>query len=86
MWATSASGSPGCARRCAASRAVAASSAVAVRAESVSSCQGRRGWEGEGAGAYSSTTCAFVPPMPNELTPARRGSLPFSHASALPLT
>ena len=31
---------------------------------------------GAGAGASSRTTCAFVPPMPNELTPARRG-LPF---------
>ena len=27
------------------------------------------------AGASSSTTCALVPPMPNELTPARRGPL-----------
>ena len=34
------------------------------------------GWPGAagaGAGACSSTRCTFVPPMPNELTPARRG-------------
>ena len=31
------------------------------------------------AGASSTTTCALVPPMPNELTPARRGALVGSH-------
>ena len=39
--ATSPSGSPGCASRCAASRSAAASRAVALRAESTSSCTGR---------------------------------------------
>ena len=32
--------------------------------------------EGAAAGASSSTTWALVPPMPNELTPARRGAPP----------
>ena len=34
---------------------------------------------GSAAGASSSTTCAFVPPTPNELTPARRGVAPDCH-------
>jgi hypothetical protein len=42
--------------------------------------------EGAQAGASSSTTWAFVPPMPKELTPARRG-VPFdSQAVSLVLT
>ena len=52
-----------------------ASSAVGVRAESTGDL--RRVAVGSGAaaaGASSSTTCALVPPMPNELTPARRGA------------
>ena len=46
----------------------------ASRAESTSNCSGatRRGTR-SACGASSSTTCAFVPPTPNELTPARRG-------------
>ena len=31
-------------------------------------------------------TCAFVPPMPNELTPARRGESPSLHALSFVLT
>ena len=48
--------------------------ASGVRAESGSSwcAAARRGRTG--AGASSSTTWAFVPPMPSELTPARRGA------------
>ena len=43
-----------------------------VRAESTSSCHGaRRRRAGAAAGASSRTTWALVPPMPNELTPAR---------------
>ena len=53
--------------------------AVGVLADSTSRA-GRgvlRGWAlaaGCGAGASSTITCALVPPKPNELTPARRGS------------
>ena len=56
-------------------RRVAASSAVGVRAESDEQLDGSPGGDGrrDGGGASSSTTWAFVPPMPNELTPARRG-------------
>ncbi len=52
---------------------MAVSSAAGVRAEST------RRWAGDwalvrrGSGASSSTTWALVPPIPNELTPARRG-------------
>ncbi len=57
---------PGCVR--------AAASAVALRAESTSSCAAAgRGRARRCGGASSSTTCALVPPTPNELTPARRG-------------
>ncbi len=38
------------------------------------------------AGASSSTTCALVPPMPNELTPARRGPGMAGQGRATPLT
>ena len=44
------------------------------------SCQGRDGPEASMAGASSIIACAFVPPTPKELTPARRGvprALPF---------
>ena len=34
-------------------------------------------------GASSSTTCAFVPPTPNELTPARRGVSDAGHGCSL---
>ena len=66
---------PRCAPRCAGQRGPWPSpSAVAVRAERSRSCQGRDGPEGSGSGASSRTTWALVPPMPNELTPARRGA------------
>ena len=74
--ATSASGCSGWASRCAASRAVAASRADSLRADSTSSCGPRRSGSAVRAGASSSTTCALVPPMPKELTPARRGRRP----------
>ncbi len=79
VWATSArSASPP--SRCPASRDTAASSADDVRADSSSRCASR-GWAvGSGAGgACSTSTCAFVPPMPKELTPARRGKPFVSH-------
>ena len=38
------------------------------------------------AGASSRTTCAFVPPIPKELTPARRGVLPAGQDLNLSLT
>ena len=45
-----------------------------LRADSSSSCRRRgRASAARAAGASSSTTWALVPPMPNELTPARRG-------------
>ena len=53
------------------------SRAAGVRAASSSTCQGRDGPEGAAGGASSSTACTLVPPMPNALTPARRGS-PFA--------
>jgi hypothetical protein len=37
----------------------------------------------DATGACSSTTCTLVPPMPNELTPARRGCVDF-HVRARP--
>ena len=46
----------------------------------------RNDWDGVGAGASSNTTWAFVPPIPNELTPARRGSAPAFHDCSLSLT
>ena len=60
---------------------MAAASAVRDRADSISTCHGRDGPDGGRAGASSSTTCALVPPRPNELTPARRGA-PGSAATA----
>ncbi|MNV64020.1 hypothetical protein D3C71_1566450 [compost metagenome] len=62
--------------------------AAALRAESRSRC-GR--WAAAACtagrcGASSTTTCALVPPMPKELTPARRGCAPMGHARASVLT
>jgi len=60
--------------RCSASRAQLSSSAASLRAETQSSCTARDSEPAATAGASSTITWAFVPPMPNELTPARRGS------------
>ena len=66
----------GCDLKCAARFAVAASSDACDFAESKINCAARDGPDGSTAGASSSTTCAFVPPTPNELTPARNGVAP----------
>src|SRR6266700_1447159 len=47
--------------------------AGSVRAETVINCQGREKSETGCWGASLNITWAFVPPMPKELTPARRG-------------
>src|SRR5580698_781756 len=58
---------------CAAIAADAASSAEEVRADKVSNCTGHKDSDGSLAGASSNTTWALEPPIPKELTPARRG-------------
>ncbi len=73
VWATSASSASGCASSHADSRPAAAASALSLRAETASSCQGREAPGGGGGGASSSTRWALAPPRPKELTPARRG-------------
>ncbi|CAM4176439.1 hypothetical protein COSO111634_34430 [Corallococcus soli] len=69
---------------------VTASSAAGVRADSVTSCLERRGpcslEAGSRGGASSNTTCALVPPMPNELTAARRGPWVRSHGRSVVFT
>ncbi|PSK61472.1 hypothetical protein B0E53_06632 [Micromonospora sp. MH33] len=66
--------------RWSARRLTAVSSADGVFAETCSRWAGRiRRSARYAAGASSSTTCALVPPMPNELTPARRGPPSVSH-------
>ncbi len=57
-----------------------------MRAESSRSCHGREGPEGALSGASSTTTWALVPPMPKELTPARRGSAPRGQSRSRSLT
>ncbi len=87
VWATSASGTSGWAARNSARFRVAASSAAADRADQTSKLLEGCGRARSGnAGASSSTTCALVPPMPNELTPARRGPRPAGQGRATPLT
>src|SRR5688572_27581843 len=54
--------------------AVARSRASRVLADVMSNCHDRLGPDEGKFGASSRTTCAFVPPVPNELTPARRGT------------
>ena len=56
-----------------ANRSVAASSAVALRADQIRSCRARVTPDALRGGASSRMACAFVPPIPKELTPARRG-------------
>ena len=60
-----------------------ASSAAGVRAETSSTSLPRGdGVERTAGGASSSTACAFVPPKPNELTPARRGPALAGHCAS----
>ena len=77
---TSAKFTSGFRLRCSPRFAVAVSKAVAVFAEIVITCSGRDGPLGSGSGACSKTTWAFVPPSPNELTPARSGPLSDFHS------
>jgi hypothetical protein len=58
-----------------AKRSTAAVNASPVFADTCRSSRGRVSPVGAG-GASSSTMCAFVPPIPNEDTPARRGPPP----------
>mmetsp|Transcript_61774 Transcript_61774/g.162265 ORF Transcript_61774/g.162265 Transcript_61774/m.162265 type:complete len:206 (-) Transcript_61774:255-872(-) len=62
-------------RRLAVRRSAALFRADGLFADSGTTWNGMRGAAGAaaGAGAASSTTCALVPPMPKELTPARSG-------------
>ena len=83
--ATSPSGSSGCSRRCSANCVRWRASAAGVRAESTSNCGPAAGVASR-TGADSSTTCTFVPPSPNELTPARRGSPPWGQSLSSVLT
>jgi hypothetical protein len=59
--------------------AVAASRAASLRAETSNNWCEREAAAGSGLGASSTITCTLVPPMPNELTPARRGWSPRGH-------
>ena len=68
-------------------RSAYASSAVSVLAERVNSWTGRVSGIGSGpGGASSSTANAFVPPIPSELTAARRGPSPAGHVLSSVLT
>src|ERR1700684_1643295 len=70
----------------AASREAAASSAEGVFADKGRRCQRRGELAASTGGASSSTTCALVPPMPKELTPARLGMPGVSQERNLALT
>ena len=73
--------------RCSASCAAVCASASAERAETSSSWFARvEGAVAARSGASSSTTCAFVPPNPNELTAARRGASPRRHCVSFSCT
>ena len=63
-----------------------ASSAVGVFADRVSTCQGREGPEAIACGASSRIACALVPPIPSEVTPARRGLPSLSQSRSLVFT
>lgn len=71
--------------RCPASRFWLSSRAFSLAADSTSRCRDLPGGIGSGDGGSSSTACAFVPPMPNPLTPALRGPDP-GHGIASRLT
>ena len=87
VWATSASGSSGCARRCAARRSRRAlERALAARREQQQLVRARGARRPAPSGASSSTTCALVPPTPSELTPARRGAPPRAQSRSVALT
>src|SRR5262249_56543275 len=60
-------------RRYSARLRLAASRAAALLAETVRSWHSRELPDGARSGASSRTTCALVPPIPREVTPARRG-------------
>ncbi len=62
-----------------------ASSATEASAESKMAYGGAERVAGRG-GASSSTTCALVPPMPKELTPARRLPSIAGNGRSSPLT
>src|SRR5580704_3953724 len=64
----------------------AASRAVAVFADNNINCQGRHVEMESSDGASSRMTCALVPPMPNELTPARRGPFSLFHSASFVFT
>ena len=72
MNATSANSGEFSSRWSASSRAI-ESSAAGVFADRVSTCQGREELDGAAPGASSTIACALVPPIPSEVTPARRG-------------
>ncbi len=79
---TSAASSSGWAVRYSPWRRAMATSASSPRAESVSRCAGRGAGtfaDAAGAGASSRMMCAFVPLMPNALTPASRGAAERFH-------
>lgn len=69
------------ARRVAGKRALELRTRGSERRRAACRQEGRaEGTEGVAAGASSSTTCALVPPKPNELTPARRSPAPAGAA------
>ncbi len=73
--------------RCSARRRALSVSACGVFPDRASSRTGRPGPEGAaGSGASSRTTCTLVPPMPKELTPARRGASARGHGRRSVLT
>src|SRR4029450_14037107 len=75
----------GCCSRCRARLAHVWSSAVLVLAERTINCEGLDSPDGSMGGASSRIRCALVPPMPNELTPARHGC-PLVHSASSVLT
>src|SRR5262249_29345065 len=72
--------------KCAARLSVARSTGASDRAESTSRCAAR--WDAFDVigGGCSITTCAFVPPTPKALIPARRGTSSVFHSDSLVLT
>src|SRR5215471_1444947 len=57
--------------KCSPSLATASSTPASLRADTSSNCHSRSSPPISTFGASSTITCAFVPPIPNELTPAR---------------
>ena len=86
VYATSARSRSGCCFRYWTILSVAASSAELVLADNANNCQGLDFPDSSTSGASSTMTCALVPPIPKELTPALRGT-PFAfHSASLVLT